>query len=81
MALQYRIEGTTLPVVTITLNPGEKIYSSAGGMSWMTQQIQMDTNTGGSVDDRAKGFVYVCGKEQGQSGGGNINLGQLLGDK
>jgi uncharacterized protein (TIGR00266 family) len=49
MPLQYRIEGTTLPVLTITLNPGDKIYSSSGGMSWMTQQIQMDTNTGGGL--------------------------------
>jgi uncharacterized protein (AIM24 family) len=46
MALHYRIEGTTLPVVTITLTPGERIYSSSGGMSWMTQQIPPDTNTG-----------------------------------
>lgn len=49
MALNYRIEGTLLPVLTITLNPGERIYSSSGGMSWMTQQIEMDTNTGGGI--------------------------------
>lgn len=49
MALQYRIEGTTLPVLTVTLTPGDKIYSSSGGMSWMTQQVQMDTNTGGGL--------------------------------
>lgn len=49
MALQYRIEGTTLPVVTVTLTPGERIYSSSGGMSWMTQAIEMDTNTGGGL--------------------------------
>lgn len=49
MALQYRIEGTLLPVLTITLNPGERIFSSSGGMSWMTQQIEMDTNTGGGI--------------------------------
>ena len=47
--MQYRIEGTTLPVVTITLNPGQRIYSSAGGMSWMTQEVEMDTNTGGGL--------------------------------
>ncbi|MBI1297697.1 TIGR00266 family protein [bacterium] len=49
MALNYRIEGTLLPVLTITLSPGERIYSSSGGMSWMTQQIEMDTNTGGGI--------------------------------
>lgn len=49
MAVQYRIEGTTLPVLTVTLNPGERIYSSSGGMSWMTQQVEMDTNAGGGI--------------------------------
>ena len=49
MAVQYRIEGTTLPVLTVTLNPGERIFSSSGGMSWMTQQVEMQTNTGGGV--------------------------------
>ena len=47
--MQYRIEGTTLPVVTVTLSPGQRIYSSAGGMSWMTQDVEMDTNTGGGL--------------------------------
>ncbi len=46
--MQYRIEGTTLPVVTVTLNPEDRIYSSSGGMSWMTEAVEMDTNTGGS---------------------------------
>ncbi|MBX3052600.1 MAG: TIGR00266 family protein [Caldilineaceae bacterium] len=49
MALQYRIEGTTLPVVTVVLTPGERIFSSSGGMSWMTQAVEMDTNTGGGL--------------------------------
>ena len=47
--MQYRIEGTTLPVVTVTLTPGQRIYSSSGGMSWMTQDVEMDTNTGGGL--------------------------------
>src|SRR3990172_3563479 len=49
MAVQYRIEGTTLPVLTVMLNPGERVFSSSGGMSWMTQQVEMDTNTGGGI--------------------------------
>ncbi|MCB0046441.1 MAG: TIGR00266 family protein [Caldilineaceae bacterium] len=49
MALQYEIQGTTLPVVTIQLQPGERIYSSAGGMSWMSDPVIMDTNTGGGL--------------------------------
>jgi uncharacterized protein (TIGR00266 family) len=49
MTVNYEISGTTLPVVTVKLNPGERIYSSSGGMSWMTQQVQMDTNSGGGL--------------------------------
>jgi uncharacterized protein (TIGR00266 family) len=49
MPIQYRIEGTTLPVLTVTLNPGDRIFSSSGGMSWMTQQVEMETNTGGGL--------------------------------
>lgn len=49
MALQYRIEGTTLPVVTVTLTPDDRIFSSSGGMSWMTQAVEMETNSGGGL--------------------------------
>lgn len=49
MSLNYRIEGTTLPVLTVHLTPGERIYSSSGGMSWMTQAVEMDTNMGGGL--------------------------------
>lgn len=49
MSLQYRIEGTTLPVVTVILTPGDRIFSSSGGMSWMTQAVEMETNTGGGL--------------------------------
>ena len=49
MAITHRIEGTTLPVLIVNLRPGERIYSSAGGMSWMSQQVEMDTNTGGGL--------------------------------
>ncbi len=49
MTLKYKIDGTTLPVVTIQLEPGVKIYSESGGMSWMSGNVEMDTNTGGGV--------------------------------
>jgi uncharacterized protein (TIGR00266 family) len=49
MTLKYKIDGTTLPVVTIQLEPGVKIYSESGGMSWMSGNVDMDTNTGGGL--------------------------------
>ena len=52
--MQYRIEGTTLPVVTVSLTPGQRIYSSSGGMSWMTEAVEMETNTGGGLGRMVK---------------------------
>lgn len=49
MALQYLVSGRNLPVVTLTLRGGDRIYSSSGGMSWMTEQVRMETNSGGGL--------------------------------
>ena len=49
MAIDYRIEGTLLPVLLVKLTPGQRLYSSSGGMSWMTDEIEMETNTGGGL--------------------------------
>jgi len=55
--ISYRIDGTTLQVVTIELQPGEVIYSESGGMSWMTGNIEMNTNTGGGLGRMLKRAV------------------------
>jgi len=43
--MQSRIQGTTMPVLEVLLQPGESVYSEAGELSWMTQSIQMTTHT------------------------------------
>lgn len=47
--MQYKIEGTPLPVVTCQLNPGETMITEKGSMCWMTNNIQMETTTNGGV--------------------------------
>jgi uncharacterized protein (TIGR00266 family) len=47
--ISYRIDGTTLQVVTIELEPGEVIYSESGGMSWMSGNVEMNTSSGGGL--------------------------------
>jgi len=47
--ISYRIDGTTLQVVTIELEQGEVIYSESGGMSWMTGNVEMKTHSGGGL--------------------------------
>ena len=46
--MNYEIKGTPLPVAICNLNAGESMYTDKGGMSWMTPNMQMATNAGGS---------------------------------
>ena len=43
--MQSRIQGTTMPVLEVLLQPGETIFSEAGELSWMSQTINMQTHT------------------------------------
>lgn len=46
--MEYRVLGTTMPVVELTLEQNEKIRAQPGAMKWMTSGMQMHTNlTGG----------------------------------
>ncbi len=45
--MKYSIEGGQLPVVNIELEPNETIVTEAGGMSWMSSNMQMETKGGG----------------------------------
>lgn len=47
--MQYKVFGGNLPAVTILLNPGESIYTQSGGMTWMSENIEMDTNMKGGL--------------------------------
>jgi uncharacterized protein (AIM24 family) len=43
--MQTRIQGTTMPVLEVQLDPNESVFSESGELSWMTQSIQMTTRT------------------------------------
>lgn len=47
--MKYEIKGTPLPVVVMTLEAGEKIKTDRGAMSWMSDNMVMSTNAGGSI--------------------------------
>jgi uncharacterized protein (AIM24 family) len=47
--MEEQLLGTTLPVLSICLNPGESVVAEAGEFSWMTDSIQMSTGMGGSA--------------------------------
>ena len=45
--MKYDIKGTPFPVVTCRLEKGETMITEKGAMSWMTDQMRMETNTNG----------------------------------
>ena len=47
--MQYKIEGTPMPVVVCTLENGETMITESGAMSWMTPNMKMETTSGGGV--------------------------------
>lgn len=47
--MQHTIRGTVMQSVEITLNQGEAVYTEAGGMSWMSANISMDSGMKGGL--------------------------------
>ncbi len=43
--MQTRIQGTTMPVLDVQLDPNETVFSESGELSWMTGSIQLTTHT------------------------------------
>ncbi len=48
--MKYQILGSTMPAVQIQFDaPGESMYTQSGGMSWMSDGINMDSNLRGGL--------------------------------
>lgn len=47
--MKYAINGDNLPTVDIFLENKESVFSESGGMAWMTDNIEMQTNTRGGL--------------------------------
>ncbi|HUX87128.1 MAG TPA: AIM24 family protein [Chloroflexota bacterium] len=63
--MDHRIIGTVLPVLEITLDPGESIVSEPGELSWISGSIDLRTST---QIDGAKGLFGVL--KRAVAGGG-----------
>ncbi len=64
--MQTRIQGTTMPVLEVQLDPNESVFSESGELSWMTASIQMATHT------QAGGGGGLFGVIKRVAGGGSI---------
>ena len=47
--MRYEITGTVMQTVSIDLAPGETVYSQTHAMAWMSDSVNMHTNTGGGL--------------------------------
>ena len=63
--MKSKITGTTLPVLELGLEPGDKIVAEPGEFSWMTSNVQLNTT---AMTAGAKGVWGVLGRAL--SGGG-----------
>jgi uncharacterized protein (TIGR00266 family) len=70
-----KIIGTTLPVLEVTLNPGESIISESGEMSWMTQSVEMRTHT------QAAGGGGLFGAIKRVAGGGSLFMTEYTAER
>ncbi len=72
--LRYKIIGSTLQAVVIELPAGQELYSERGGMSWMSANVQMETNMEGGLGGAFKrvfsgeSLFMVSFKAQGGTG-------------
>ena len=47
--MQYKVEGTPLPVVVCDLQTGEQMITERGSMSWMSPNMKMETTSNGGI--------------------------------
>jgi len=47
--MEYKIHGTVMQALEITLAQGESLYTESGGMAWMTDGIDMKTSGKGGI--------------------------------
>ncbi len=55
--MKYKISGEDMQSMVIELSAGEKIFSEAGGMAWMSENVEMETSTRGGVE-KAIGRIF-----------------------
>lgn len=47
--MKYDVRGTTLQILEMELEPGEKVYTESGGMAWKSPNVSMSTGTRGGL--------------------------------
>src|ERR1039458_9076695 len=63
--MEETIHGTVMPVLELSLQPGESVVSEVGEFSWMTDAIQFTTGAGGGLG--GKGIMGAVKRAVGAS--------------
>jgi uncharacterized protein (AIM24 family) len=58
--MEPKVIGTVLPVLELTMQPGDKVFAESGQLGWMSMAIQMQT--GMSVGGQQGGFLGALGR-------------------
>ena len=59
--MQAQVKGTTMPMLEITLDAGEHVVSTHGGLGWMTASIEMSQTTKAGKGGLMHGLKRVLG--------------------
>jgi uncharacterized protein (TIGR00266 family) len=59
--MEAKVKGTTLPVLEVTLQPGEALLSTHGELSWMTPNIQLSQSASGGGHGLLGGLKRMAG--------------------
>ena len=58
--MEPKIVGTVLPVLELSMQPGDKVFAESGQLAWMSLAIQMQTST--SAGGQQGGFMGALGR-------------------
>ena len=58
--MEHKILGSLLPVVEVSLNPGEMVFAESGELGWISASIAL--KTGASAGGQQGGFMAVLGR-------------------
>ncbi|MHB1501582.1 MAG: TIGR00266 family protein [Candidatus Dormibacteria bacterium] len=85
MALESKILGTTMPVLEVSLQPGETLLAEGGELSWMSATIGLRTSAGaggggmfGALRRAAGGSTIFLTEYTAQSGPGEVAFAAKL---
>src|SRR6201998_3508260 len=58
--MEPKVIGTVMPVLELSMQPGDKVFAESGELSWMSAAIQMQTST--SAGGQQGGFLGALGR-------------------